>query len=123
MKTSCGATLVATQFTDTVEWSTGAAGVESSKTAKAAQALGSAPAASTTAKGFPENSPDEQVQVVDAKTREPIPEIAYYIEAPDGSIYTGHTDENGLCERVATYQPEELSVWFGEEAEKKMQAA
>lgn len=70
-----------------------------------------------------EDSPDEQVRAVDAKTGEPIPDLAYYIEAPDGSTYTGHTDENGLCQRVTTYQPEELTVWFGEEAEKKMQVA
>lgn len=72
---------------------------------------------------FTEESPDEQVRAVDAKTGKPIPELAYYIEAPDGSTYTGHTDADGLCERVTTYRPEELAVWFGEDAEKKMQGA
>lgn len=70
-----------------------------------------------------EDSPDEQVRAVDSKTGEPIPDLTYYIEAPDGTTYTGHTDANGLCERVMTYQPEELNVWFGEDAEKKMQEA
>lgn len=66
---------------------------------------------------------DEQVRAVDAKTGEPIPELAYYIEAPDGTTYTGHTNAEGLCERITTYQAEELTVWFGENAEKKMQEA
>lgn len=68
-----------------------------------------------------EESPDEQVRAIDAKTGKPIPELAYYIEAPDGSTYTGYTDADGLCERVTTYQPEQLTVWFGEDAEKKKQ--
>ena len=72
---------------------------------------------------FTEDSPDEQVRAVDAKTGEPIPDLAYFIEAPDGSTYADHTDEEGLCERVTTYQPEELTVWFGEDAQKKMQGA
>jgi uncharacterized Zn-binding protein involved in type VI secretion len=121
MKTACGAVLIATQFTDTVEWSSGAgAGL---KAAKAAQALvAAAGAAASAMANYPADSPDEQIRVVDHKTGEPVPELVYYIEAPDGSIYTGHTDADGLCERVATYQPEELSVWLGEDAEKKKQA-
>ena len=70
-----------------------------------------------------EDSPDEQVRAVDAKTGEAIPELAYYIQAPDGSTYTGYTDAEGLCERVTTQQPEELTVWFGEDAEKKRKGA
>jgi uncharacterized Zn-binding protein involved in type VI secretion len=70
---------------------------------------------------FTEDSPDEQVRAVDAKTGEPLPDLAYYIEAPDGTTYTGHTNAEGLCERITTYQPEELTVWFGENAENKMQ--
>lgn len=69
---------------------------------------------------FTDDSPDEQVRAVDVKTGEPISDLAYYIKAPDGSTYTGHTDKNGLSERVTTYQSEELSVWFGEAAEKKI---
>lgn len=125
MKTACGATLVATQFTDTVEWSSGATGAGSSRDAKAGQALGTvavAGAAASAIANYPANSPDEQVRVVDHKTGEPIPELAYYIEAPNGLIYTGLTDVDGLCERVATYQPGELSVWLGDDAEKKKQA-
>jgi uncharacterized Zn-binding protein involved in type VI secretion len=122
MKTACGATLVPTQFTDTVEWSSGA-GAGSSKAPKTALALGGvAGAAASAMANYPADSPDEQIRVVDHTTGEPVPELAYYIEAADGSTYTGHTDADGLCERVATYQPEELSVWLGEDAEKKRQA-
>lgn len=66
---------------------------------------------------------DEQVRAVDHKTGDPISDLAYYIEAPDGSTYSGYTNAEGLCERVATARPEELTVWFGEDAEKKMQEA
>lgn len=72
---------------------------------------------------FTGESPDEQVRAIDAKTGKTIPELAYYIEAPGGTTYTGYTDTDGLCERVTTYRPEELTVWFGEDAEKKKQVA
>lgn len=124
MKTACGAVLIPTQFTDTVEWSNGDAGAGSSKTVQSAQALRIAAAAVALALAkLPDDSPNEQIRAVDHKTGEPLPELAYYITAPDGSIYAGLTDEDGLCKRVATYQPEELSVCFGEDAEKKMQGA
>lgn len=127
MKTACGAVLIATQFTDTVEWSNGGAGAGYSRAENVpqAKALGITAAAGATASAmanYPADSPDEQIRVVDHKTGEPVPELAYYIEAPDGSVYKGQTDDDGLCERVATYQPEELSVWLGEDAAKKVQA-
>jgi uncharacterized Zn-binding protein involved in type VI secretion len=68
---------------------------------------------------FTKDSPDEQIRAINAKTGEPIPDLAYYIKAPDGTIYTGRTNSQGLCERVTTYHPEELTVWFGLAAEQK----
>lgn len=124
MKTACGAVLIATQFTDTVQWSSGAS-AGSSKANAAAQALATVGVGATAASPiaiYPPDSPNEQIRVVDHETGEPITQLAYYIETPDGSIYTGQTDARGLCVRVATYQPEELSVWLGEDAEKKKQA-
>jgi len=128
MKTSCGATLIATQFVTTVGEPSG-----SSSSSSSSSGQNTAPKFYQTTEGevlprlgpehFTEESPDEQVRAIDAKTGKPIPELAYYIEAPDGSTYTGHTDVNGLCERVTTYQPEELAVWFGEDAERKKQGA
>lgn len=70
---------------------------------------------------FTEDSPDEQVQAIDANTGEPIADLAYYIQAPDGSTYSGYTDQSGLCERVTTFHIEELAVWFGEDAMQKRQ--
>ncbi|WP_082797837.1 PAAR domain-containing protein [Collimonas arenae] len=67
--------------------------------------------------------PDEQVRAVDAKTGDPIADLAYYIEAPDGSTHNGYTDSAGLCDRLTTFQPQELKVWFGEDAEEKMRSA
>ncbi|KVQ36773.1 MULTISPECIES: PAAR domain-containing protein [Burkholderia] len=67
------------------------------------------------------SSPDEQVRAIDPKTGRPIPHLAYYIEAPDGSVYMGHTDAQGLCKRIATHHLETLIVWFGEEATRKQE--
>jgi uncharacterized Zn-binding protein involved in type VI secretion len=128
MRTSCGATLIATQFVTRVGDPDGGGGVSGSSSGQ-----NITPKFYQTTEGewlpkfgpehFTEESPDEQVRAIDTKTGTPIPELAYYIEAPDGSTYTGHTDVDGLCERVTTYQPEELTVWFGEDAMKKMQVA
>lgn len=65
---------------------------------------------------------DEQIRAVDHETNEPIPNLAYFIESPDGKTYAGRTNAKGLCERVETVSPEELHVWFGDEAEQKMKA-
>lgn len=117
-KTSCGASLISTLSTLFRSPGGGGAGVVG-----AAGGLASA-LESTIAPTSANNSMryDEQVQAIDAKTSEPIPDLAYYIEAPNGAVYTGHTDEQGLCERVMTYAPAELAVWFGEDAEKKRKA-
>jgi uncharacterized Zn-binding protein involved in type VI secretion len=72
---------------------------------------------------FTEDSPDERVRALDDKTGEPIPDLAYYIKAPDGTTYTGYTDAEGLCDRIRTYQPAELTVWFGDDAETRMREA
>lgn len=112
-KTACGATLLASQILVTDEC--GSASGDSS-------GRGNTPAESKTlsaASRRPPGSPDEQIRAVDAQTNKPIADLAYFIEAPDGSTYSGYTDAEGLCERIATLQPEELTVWFGEDAEKK----
>jgi uncharacterized Zn-binding protein involved in type VI secretion len=133
MRTSCGATLIATQFVTTVEIASSGSISGGSGKASSPVEQESVPKFYQTTEGewllkfgpehFTEESPNEQVRAFDAKTGKPIPELAYYIEAPDGSTYTGHTDVDGLCERVTTYQPEVLAVWLGEDAEKKMQGA
>lgn len=64
---------------------------------------------------------DEQVQAIDAKTGEFIPGLAYYIKTQSGVIYMGHTDAHGLCERITTSDAEELTVLFGEDAERMME--
>ena len=69
-----------------------------------------------------EDVPDEQIRAVDDKTGDPIPDLAYYIKTRDGSVYSGYTNQDGLCKRIETPFPEELQVWFGEEAEERMQA-
>lgn len=66
---------------------------------------------------------DEQVRVVDEKTRQPLAGLPYYIEVSDGTTYYGLTDEDGRCERVRTVLAETLTVHVGEEAEKRMEGA
>lgn len=68
MKTACGAVLIATQFTDTVEWSSGAVVTTPGRAAKAvevadaaaAAALVANPAAAASTASFPEAPFDEQ---------------------------------------------------------------
>ncbi|MCL1861513.1 MAG: hypothetical protein FWG52_08305 [Proteobacteria bacterium] len=67
----------------------------------------------------PEEVFDEQIQAIDEETGKPVPNLAYFIESPDGNTYSGFTDTNGLCERVTTDETKALSVWFGDEAEEK----
>lgn len=112
-KTSCGATLISSQAVSTVIFGGGAGSAASSSVASNSQW---AKAAAATPMKF---DFDEQVRAVDARTGEPIPDLAYYIETPNGEHYSGHTDTKGHCQRVGTFQPDELAVWFGEEAELK----
>lgn len=113
-KTACGATLLASQTLTTDEAGTASGGTGSTENGASRQA--------NRASQLPPDSPDEQVRAVDATTGEPIANLAYFIEAPDGATYSGRTDANGLCERIATRDPAELTVWFGDDAEKKQRA-
>lgn len=111
-KTSCGATLISSQSVTTVSFGSGAGSAASASNATSRQ---SGAAAATPMKfDF-----DEQVRAIDHQTGAPIPDIAYFIETPNGEHYSGRTDANGHCQRVDTFQPDELTVWFGEEAELK----
>ncbi|GJH27829.1 PAAR domain-containing protein [Caballeronia novacaledonica] len=63
--------------------------------------------------------PDEQIRAVDARSGQPIAGLAYYIEAESGMTFQGFTDSAGLCPRITSQAPEQLRVWFGDEAERK----
>ena len=112
-KCACGATLIASQAVSTTG---GEGGSRASRSSTAADALA---ALHDLANALPF---DEQVRAVDAETGEPLADLAYFIEAPDGKTYAGRTNADGLCPRVSTFSAAELSVWFGEDAERKQVA-
>lgn len=126
MKTSCGATLIASQFTDTVEWSSGTSDASAAKQSSAAIAAaatqlapGALPpraaddkiAASYTADKF-----DEQPQLQD----DAIKGVPYLIETKDGRKLSGRANSNGTLPRIETYDADEYTVYWGDEALAKM---
>ena len=130
MKTSCGATLIASQQTDTIEVGSGpGASSASSATQEAATraaqpavaglaaaivAAGAAPRGSDADKG----KYDEQVRVVDQDGL-PIANMPYHITDEDGAAYKGLTDADGCCERVHTKNAQSLSILTGAPALEK----
>jgi uncharacterized Zn-binding protein involved in type VI secretion len=123
MKTSCGAVLIATQFTDTVEWSTGASGAASSAAATPAAApakAAPAPAAGTAAAdaaAAPEAAEegqifDEQYVLVDEMKRA-LPEMPYTIKLPSGEVIHGTTDLEGRTARYVTAGAQLIELLVG----------
>jgi uncharacterized Zn-binding protein involved in type VI secretion len=127
MKTSCGATLIASQFTDTVEWSSGAgggtaaAGGASEHPAKAAasSALGSASAAKLSSRADNSAGYDEQTHLASTA----IEGIPYLIETTDGRKITGRATDDGLLPRIETDSEAEYTVYWGDEALAKSEGA
>lgn len=123
MKTSCGATLIASQFTDTVEWSGGAKASSSGTTAAAAVVAGAAIGAlpPRAAAGSPAQKIvepyDEQPQLL-ADVMEGVP---YLIETKDGRIFSGRATAQGTLPRVETYDEEEYTVYWGDVALAKIE--
>ena len=60
---------------------------------------------------------DEQVQIVDEKTGEPLSFYPFYIEVSDGQIVSGGTDEKGYTPRIQTDRAERLEIWTMEIAQ------
>ncbi|MDX8121307.1 PAAR domain-containing protein [Janthinobacterium sp. GMG2] len=121
MKTSCGAVLIASQFTDTVEWSTGTwqAAEHSNATAAAAAQLaqGALPRRSSAAASEIAESYDEQPQLHASE----IGGIPYFVETKDGRRFSGRATMEGMLPRVETYNEEEYTVYWGDVALAKME--
>lgn len=119
MKTACGATLIATQFTDTVEWSSGASQHSSAAAAKAASALAAAVTGVRLARPDDSDSAlyDEQSQLP-GQVAEGVP---YLIVAPDGQQFSGRADAAGKLPRVVTDGETEYAVYWGDEALARME--
>ena len=120
MKTSCGAVLIATQFTDTVEWSSGGAGVSTArKSAKALAAAEAASAAASAAGGLSmAASPakdaafDEQFVLFDDQ-KQPMADIPYTVKLQSGAYEQGVTDAEGRTKRYATDAAQPIEVYLG----------
>ena len=121
MKTSCGALLIASQFTDTVEWSTGTwqAAEQSTATAAAAAQLapGALPPRSSSAALEGAEIYDEQTQLHASESGG----IPYFVETKDGRRFSGRATMEGIIPRVETYNEEEYIVYWGDVALAKME--
>lgn len=130
MKTACGASLIATQFTDIVEWSTGASG----SSAAAAEKKTDAPAKRVAAGGAPTSDSsgnraksadhtedqtlyNEQPQLP-ARVADGVP---YLIITPDGQKLSGKVDASGKLPRVSTDAEADYTVYWGDEALARME--
>ena len=104
MKTACGATLIATQFSDTVEYGSGASAAAKPNASTYAATNGAAvqspqpvTAAATGNKQF-----DEKFMLIDDETGNPLPHTEYAIRRASGEIEHGTTDANGCTHLLAT---------------------
>lgn len=111
-RTSCGAVLLSSQAVSTTEFGTGEG---TSRYGRSSAHPGDL--LETLIECF-----DEQIRAVDQFTGQPLVGLSYFIQSSSGKSYFGHTNEDGLCERVNTPSPDDLHVWFGEEAEARIEA-
>lgn len=127
MKTSCGATLIATQFTDVVEWGGGAAEggadmvlapdrADREKSASKLAALQANP--QTPDLDSESNNAFDEQAVLLASTIDGLP---YLIETPDGRQFTGRATAEGKLPRIDTENAEEYTVYWGDEALAKLE--
>ena len=57
---------------------------------------------------------DEQARAINSVTGEPISDLPYKIETSDGDVFYGLTDGEGKTMRLATLNPEQIKVHWGE---------
>lgn len=114
MKTSCGATLIATQFTDTVEWSSGA---PSAATKAPSSLVASVAGGQTTQQSDRDDSPFDEQSQLPSQVSEGLP---FLIVAPDGQQFSGNVDAGGKLPRVVTDGEGEYIVYWGDEALARM---
>jgi uncharacterized Zn-binding protein involved in type VI secretion len=113
MKTACGATLIATQFTDTVDWSSGASGASGASSAaeKVVATMATGVLINQAVSGVKELF-DEQPVFAERLTHG----VPYLIVLPDGKQLSGQVDVDGKMQRVATDGIAEYEVFWGDEA-------
>jgi uncharacterized Zn-binding protein involved in type VI secretion len=106
MKTACGAVLIATQFTDTVEYGSGN---ESNEAPKPSTGFNSRVAKHTDARAAAPSVPvaafDIHFHVKNKDSGKSMGNTPYRITVDDGQIIEGVTDENGFTQKVASDKP------------------
>jgi uncharacterized Zn-binding protein involved in type VI secretion len=112
MKTSCGAVLIATQFTDTVEWSSGASGSSSAATAAKAAAATAAVAVGAS-KPAPEAKPFDEQFVLFNEEKRVLAEMPYTVKLPSGELVRGVTDLEGRTDRYVTDAAQPIEIYLG----------
>lgn len=115
MKTACGATLIATQFTDTVEYGGGAAPQTASPSADAtatalAAALGGTNAAAPTGEVHHDHKYDLAFRVQDESTGKALAYTRYRITLDDGTEIIGTTDAAGMTEKACSDHPQNATI-------------
>lgn len=111
MKTACGAVLIATQFTDTVEWSTGA-GASHGVAASTAAALATGMAATGLAAAPVPKAFDEQYAFVD-ENKQALYEMPCTARLPSGELFHGFTDLEGRTKRFVTDGAQQIEIEIG----------
>lgn len=130
MKTSCGATLIATQFTDVVEYGGSAEKAAKATSNKIASNQGgrSGPGAAAVTEGSigASKSSNEGADLFDEQshlTAGAIEGVPYFIETKDCRKFTGRAPRDGLLPRVETYEEGEYTVYWADEALARMGGA
>lgn len=104
MRTACGAVLIATQFTDTVEYGGGQGNAAVRSGSRPSSHPGdkgpSSAAPSTPPAGF-----DIHFHVKHKDTGREMRNTSYRITVDDGQVIEGVTDENGFTQKVASDKP------------------
>lgn len=118
MKTACGAILIATQFTDTVEWSSGIEGSSAAGKAAAVAAAATSPIVVSGALAAGTDGSSDQ-QVYDEQLALPAlaaDGVPYLIVTPDGQRFSGRADSSGALPRIKTDGEIDYEVYWGDEA-------
>ena len=127
MKTSCGATLIATQFTDVVEWGGGAGSGQADAGATNYAEANSAARSKTSESNFIEKVHDSQVnRAFDEQVAllgGAITGLPYVIETRDGRRFQGRAAVEGILPRIDTDKEDEYIVYWGDEALAKIAGA
>lgn len=115
MKTACGATLIATQFTDTVEYGHGAASAATSRAdaaANSAASLAVGSAAKKAAVPLAESAAkfDLFFLVKNEKTGAVLADTPYKITLEDGTEVQGVTDHAGHTQKVCADSPQKATI-------------